>query len=336
MPTSFCCTCGIVHEAGDVKQCEVQGSESTVRVTRRSAANKMSKGVKEETGEQVRCTLMERRHQAAKEIEELALEEEVAAMEIKLQKMRVRKELREKKERERDTIQDGAGAMVDLRPDTGIGKPVDDEEDSTEEEEERVKPVVERERRRAREPRRRRRTTSSSASRSASRRRRSKWGLKRHTIGKKDVTRLNGYELICATTVWALSFPDITVKDCKSIFEHINFVGYRARKNEYHDSAHIAYDTEIRKMAETMGFRAFERRNQGASIMHYGTQNMRGVVKAASPGDGARRNTLRNGKRACYSWNGEQGCNLSAEECKFDHVCSKCGSKGHKRPKCKE
>ena len=51
------------------------------------------------------------------------------------------------------------------------------------------------------------------------------------------------------------------------------------------------------------------------------------------------RNGKRSGftcKRACYAWNGEQGCPHSEDECRFGHVCSKCNAKGHKCPAFRE
>ena len=173
---------------------------------------------------------------------------------------------------------------------------------------------------------------------SATRKRRSKWSLKNYTIGGREVRKLNGYELLGATTLWCLDIPDLSGPDYRAILQHINFICNRARDDHFKDCAHVEYDNAIRKLAEIDGFAAFTRLYSGESIVHYGTQNSRpgGRAKVGSVAGTRKRSPGGPAKGACYAWNGEAGCTRSEEECRFTHICSKCGSKGHKRYKCKE
>ena len=331
MKAEFCCHCGEIHDTGI--ECAEAGKAS-VRVTRRTAS-KMPKGAKEEVSEQVAAcseSAVDRRKEAEREIEELQQEEELAALEKKLNKLRRRKELREKGAEGGN--QDGAVAILKEKPFTGIQLESESEEEETGQE--GTYSSYGRERKKIREVRRRRRN-SSSESRSSSRRRRGKWSLKRFTLAKKDVTKLNCHELICATTAWVLKVPGLSLRDCKAMFEHLNFLSYRAMHGEYVDGAHIAYDMDVRKTAEEIGFAAFARRNQGGSVLHYSPDNMRGFKKGTTKPLMSRRTTAVNqAKNACYAWNGEQGCTRPEDECKFSHVCSRCGLRGHKRTKCRE
>ena len=58
---------------------------------------------------------------------------------------------------------------------------------------------------------------------------------------------------------WVLlvDIPEMTLKDHRALLQHLNFLLHRARHNDFLDTAHVEYDTSIRKMAETMGFEAF-------------------------------------------------------------------------------
>ena len=134
--------------------------------------------------------------------------------------------------------------------------------------------------------------------------------------------------------MWAVDVPDVSVKDCKAVLEHINFLGNRAMNNDFYDKTHVTYDNAVRKLAETEGFAAFAQGSNGASVIHYGNQNMR--VNKPSVSYGQRRTPAPQGKRACYAWNGDQGCTRSEDECRFAHICSRGGLKGHKRSKCKD
>ena len=181
------------------------------------------------------------------------------------------------------------------------------------------------------------RSPSGSRSRSSSteRRRRSKWTLKRYTVGSKDVKKLNAYELLGAAISWCMDIPDLTTKDYHAFLEHLRFIAIRAMHDDFKDSAHVEYDTAIRKIAETWGFAAFSSAHNGMSVIHYGAQNMR-TKKLANPAGGGRRTGghTQDGKRSCFIWNKESGCPKSEEACGFGHWCSKCGSKSHKRARC--
>ena len=123
-----------------------------------------------------------------------------------------------------------------------------------------------RSRRRSRNRRPRR---GSSWSQSASRRRRSKWSLKKYTVAGKDVKKLNCYDLIHATMMWALEINELSVGDCRAIFEQISFLANRDMHNDFLDAVHVEFDKAIRRFAET-----FSRAHGGVSAMYYGTQYM--------------------------------------------------------------
>lgn len=297
----------------------------------------MAKSIKDETVEQsmAQLSLIEKRRIYEKEIEEMQMEEEVAALEKQRNKLKKRKEIREREEKSaKGSAGAGAIAILPEKPYTGIGKEGSTDEE-TEEEKEEGYSMFGRERRKTKDTRRRRRHSSSS-SRSSSRRRRGKWSLKRFTLAKKDVTKLNCHELICASTAWVLKVPELSLKDCRAMFEHLNFLSYRAMHGEYLDSAHIAYDQDVRTNAEEIGFAAFARKNQAGSVMHYSSENMKGAKKGTSRTTIPRRMTGLSTRGACYAWNGEQGCHRSDNDCRYSHVCSRCGGKGHKRPSCKQ
>ena len=147
---------------------------------------------------------------------------------------------------------------------------------------------------------------------------------------------LNCYELIGATTLWILGIKEKSVSDCNAIFEHLNLLVNRAMHNDFLDAVHVDYDQSIRTLAETIGFEAFASQNQGGSIVHYSSQNMRPKKYPTVNMSGLRKITGSAIRRACYAWNGEQGCARKEDECRFGHICAKCGGKGHKRPACKE
>ena len=280
-------------------------------------------------------SLTDRKKEIEQAIEELRLEEEVAELEKEMQRLMVRKEKRATTGGARD--QTGVPAAA-------IAVPTPRDDAGTFPREDRAVVVMagystygrsrEWSRHRSQETKKKRRSSSSSTSISESRRRRHKWALKCYTLNKKDVQKLNCYELICATALWVVDVSEVSVKDCKAVFQHINFLCNRAMNNDFYDSAHINYDNAVRKLAETEGFAAFAQGSNGASVIHYGNQNMRGgkpsgIFKQKRP-------SVQQGKRACYAWNGEQGCPRSEDECRFAHICSRCALKGHKRSKCRE
>ena len=148
--------------------------------------------------------------------------------------------------------------------------------------------------------------------------------------------KLNAYELIGASVLWCLDIAELTVADLRAFLDHIYFIAIRAMHDDFKDAAHVEYDAAIRKLAEAHGFAAFSKLYNGASVIHYGAQNMRTKRQGGAVSTIARRTGgfTHEGKRSCYRWNKESGCAKSEESCGFGHWCSKCGSKGHTRVKC--
>ena len=87
----------------------------------------------------------------------------------------------------------------------------------------------------------RRRSSSSSSSGSTERKRRSNWSLKRYTLARRDVRKLNCHELVCAITACALDIPEMFLQDHRALLQHINFITHRACHNDFKDSAHVDY-----------------------------------------------------------------------------------------------
>ena len=340
MPNSFCSLCGSTHEADNIEACEALRGEgkTATRASSRRTTVKMSKQlVKEELAEVPadHGSLVDRKKEIEQAIEELRLEEEVAALEEEMQRLMARREKRATTEAARDQTGGVAAAIAMPAPKDDAGTlPTDDKALVPRAGYSAYGRSRQRSRHRSREMKKKRSSSSSSTSRSESRRRRRKWALKRYTLNKKDVEKLNCYELICATALWVVDVAEVSVKDCKAVFEHINFLGNRAMYNDFYDSAHINYDNAVRKLAETEGFSAFAQGSNGASVIHYGNQNMRGGKSSNTFKQ--KRPSGQQGKRACYAWNGEQGCARSEEECRFAHICSRCALRGHKRSKCRE
>ena len=79
--------------------------------------------------------------------------------------------------------------------------------------------------------------------------------LKKFTVSGKEIRKLNCYEPL-------------------QYLEHLKFLASHAWNNDFKDVTHIDYDTDIQKLAETDGFSAFDSKNTGLSMFHYGTQNM--------------------------------------------------------------
>lgn len=315
---------------------QLKGEESggTGRLTRRVSAANMPKAPSKEDAESLgtcmqTMSLEERERNAQEDIEEMEREERVALLEAK-------RDLLERRRAARvgtagagsvrlamEAIQDGGGVSHPFPP-----TPTVTTGHSTY--------GTTRARRRSRS-RRCHRSSSGSRSRSSSadRRKRSKWSLKRFTVGAKEVRKLNAYELMGASILWLLDIDDLNVVDYKAFLEHMHFMTVRAMHDDFKDSAHVEYDTAIRKMAESMGFAAFSKAQNGTSVLHYGAQNMRPKKHVASAG-GARKAAPRvqDGKRSCFHWNREAGCPKTEDSCGFGHWCGKCGSKAHIRPKC--
>ena len=330
MPGQYCAYCGLVHKEEGI--CCI--TKPTTRAA--SKSTKMAKAnVKEEGGmtdrESGPLSMEERRKIALQEIEQLELENEVLELEERRQKLLEERERR--KNRSSAGKRDGGNAILDDQPSSKKEAAIL-EQTSTDRSSSEYSTYGRTSRATVRS---RRRSSSSSGSRSSSRRRRSKWSLKRFTPGKKDLKRVNCYELICATTQWASGIKELSVADLRALMDHINFLANRAMHNDFIDQAHTDYDEAIRKLAEEVGFAAFAKENRGISVIHYGAQNMRSKKPVVGLGPyTARRPVLGNTKRPCYAWNSDGGCSRTEEDCRFGHVCSKCGVKGHRRQKCKD
>ena len=119
-----------------------------------------------------------------------------------------------------------------------------------------------------------------------------------------------------------LNIEDLTIKDHRAFVEHIGFLTVRAMHDHFKDVAHTEYDCAIRRLAETQGFAAFGKENNGASIVYYG----RKICVPKRPSE-----YLKDGKRRCFRWNKEYGSSRSEDECGYGHWCATCGSKNHKR-----
>ena len=271
-------------------------------------------------------SVSERERTARIEIEAMEQEERIIALEAKremLEKRRVERENSMTTTRGRE-IQDG-GPLV--APTISTASRVDGHSRYGEC----------RSRRRSRS-RRHRRNSSDSRSRSSSstRRKRSKWSLRRFVVGGKDIKKLNAYELIGASARWCLECDGLTARDYRAFLEHINFISVRAMHDAYKDTAHTQYDAAVRKEAELMGFAAFGQANNGMSVIHYGSENMRPKKPLSGPSSQTSRKVggfEKGGRRSCFRWNREGGCPKQEEDCGFGHHCSRCG-KAHTRIKC--
>ena len=70
---------------------------------------------------------------------------------------------------------------------------------------------------------------------SSSRDRRSKWALRKFTIGRKSVRWLNTYELIGTLRHWFLPIDSFNMYDVKAFLEHLEFISVRALHNDFID-----------------------------------------------------------------------------------------------------
>ena len=147
--------------------------------------------------------------------------------------------------------------------------------------------------------------------------------------------RLNPHELVAASTLWVMGQENLTRKDLLAMMEHLHFLSVRAMTDDFRDAAHVAYDTAIRKKAEVLGFSAFTEAHTGASVIHYGQQQLKNKKGTTSTGASRKgSNPGSTGRRTCFHWNKEAGCSKSEETCGFAHSCGKCGSRTHKQSKC--
>ena len=342
MSLVYCVLCGQTHRVQDTVLCEQLQQERrdgplSGMNTRRSTAAKMAgtcekDDIREEYDSTTTMSLEDRENRARKGIEELEAELRVTDLEERFEALKIEKERR--RARRVTGFQDGVQTQLPAltQPPSEGAKCWGAVGTSGEEE----YTTLSRSRLRTKEEETGRLRARSDSS--ATRRRRSKWSLKNYTIGGKEVRKLNAYELLGATMLWCSDIPDLSTYDYRAMIQHMNFICNRARDDHFKDCAHVEYDSAIRKLAEREGFAAFSRRNAGESIVHYGTQNSRPVTKQkATALAGARRRSPGGpGRGACYAWNGEAGCTRSEDECRFTHICSKCGSKSHRRYKCKE
>lgn len=191
--------------------------------------------------------------------------------------------------------------------------------------------------------RRRRSSSSSSGSRtpSSERRRQRKWTLKHHTVERKQVKKLNPHELVEATCAWfqdSNAYNDLNA--CHAMLNHIGYISCKAKHNNFTNNAHIAYDAGVRKLAQKQGFQAFAVGNSDLSLRHYAYENIRDIKKSTVTKTGAtnasNRLFTREGKKPCFAHNGEQGCSRDNSTCDYGHWCSRCGSRSHKRSKCRK
>lgn len=311
--------------------------EGKSRATR-SATAKMPKIQPEETEDSDlepmvgKMTLLEQREEARREVEELKLEQEIRELHEERDRLLEAKD----KQRRRKTRED-SGVRTEEAAAGASSKMAMEDNHLCSGEVDSGYSTYGRARKRSRERRRRRRSSSSSSPDSLERKLKSKWSLKKFVDSKKDCKKLNCYEIVCATAAWVLEIPEMSVTDHRAMWEHVYFLSYRARYNEYMNSAHADYDLAIRKLAEKRGFEAFSSAHTGKSVLLYapGTVNKKQFASSAYDN---RKHAARGGKQnnACYAWNSERGCSRKEEDCRYEHKCSKCGGKGHKRVTCKD
>lgn len=331
----YCDLCGNSHKPDKCKKKKGKKGKklASTRVTRsaRQIADVQENGSREsspEIGDRMSTlTLEEQAISLAKEIEEMELEERVQELQERRESMKRRRQGRQ------------PGTEVLARATTPVREewPTDATAGATmvpvtaNKDEHSGYGVKPRQRSRTR---RRRRTASESRSRSSSstRRLRSKWSLRRYTVLGKEVKKMNCYELVTASIRWILDIQGVTVKDFRAFLEHICFMSSRARQNDFHDSTHVEYDKDVRKLAEIEGFAAFGSSNTGMSMFHYGMHNMRPKKQVGNVKKGS--TYTKEGKSGCYRWNKEGGCARTDENCNFGHWCLKCGSKSHKKNTC--
>ena len=57
------------------------------------------------------------------------------------------------------------------------------------------------------------------------------------------------------------------LSDHRAFLEHLDFLTVRAMRDHFMDAALIEYDLAIRRLAETPGFAAFSKENNGISVI---------------------------------------------------------------------
>ena len=330
----YCNYCGEIHGKKDA--CCVANQTTTMSTRSATAAAKLAaqSGARDEVGDLATSftslSVEQKEKQTKEAIEQVEAEIRLAELESRLQLLK----------EERDKVR-GRTAMATKGavPDGRVSTPApplgfrQEEEDggpelrlpppTWEDEHHRREGFSDygRSRRRSRDCHRHRSRSRSDSS--ETRRRRSKWLLKHHTVGGKDVRKLNAYELIAASSLWCLEIQNLTVADYKAFIEHICLIAIRAKDDYYKDSAHVDYVLAVRRAAEKLGFRAFSKEFSGDSVVHYGPQNMKQRRSTYST-YGKKRSPGSQSKRPCYSWNSDSGCFRTEDECRYNHSCAKC------------
>lgn len=326
MSDGFCNPCGKIHGGPrcipDVKREDAAGNN--IRITRKFSAVKMATA-----GDSSDDRVVE---EITKDVRDLCIDEGERRVREEIRQLERDKRMFELVKR-RDVLEKERAARDTAKPSPseagGAPAATQDAGHSTYGE------VSRRSRTRHRRSRSHSNSSSRSRTRSTSRRRKSKWTLKNHTEDKKEVRKLSIAELQEASCLWFLSLDGVTLKDAQSLFSHLAYMASKAKHELFKDTAHTRYDTAIRKMAEKEGFAAFTAGNAAASLIHYGHEAIRAKTKSSVTTAAKGLKTFeRGGKRACFPWNKEVGCDRREDDCDFGHWCSKCGSRSHKRTKC--
>lgn len=187
-------------------------------------------------------------------------------------------------------------------------------------------------------------SSSSSSARSTSqeKKKRSKWSIRRYLEDRKDLKKLSPFELVESSCSWVLDKKDVDVHDLKRFIMHLKYVASKAKSGQFTDKAHASYDLAIRKLAVDNGFDAFCAGNPELALQYYAFESMRGYT-AKGGSHGAKASTsntkqlfMKDGKKPCFAYNKEEGCNRDEKTCNFGHWCSKCGGKSHIRANCRK
>ena len=192
-----------------------------------------------------------------------------------------------------------------------------------------------RDRRRHRRSKRTSSTSSSDRTPSRERRRKSKWSLRRYTEDRKEVKKLNAYELIEASCSWFFDQEDLTTMKYCHFMKHIAFLAAKAKADKFLDCAHVHYDLAIRKLCVKQGFAAFTAGNSDLALKYYAFENLKPKRLGTGTKAPATRAFVKDGKRPCYDYNKVDGCTKSAGSCPYGHWCARCGSKAHKKSTCR-
>ena len=116
---------------------------------------------------------------------------------------------------------------------------------------------------------RRRRTPS------RERRKRRKWSIGKFTEEKKEVKKLNPFELLEASCLWFLDFQDTNDASAIRFISHIVFIAGKAKTFKFQDTAHTLYDTAVLKLAAKDGFEAFSAGNTDLALRYYSFEHLR-------------------------------------------------------------